>query len=154
MAEPARHDDATGMRPRLTPEAGGPGWLATITPWFAFLGGAAAWIVHLSAGYALTEIACQSERLAVAVLGIPALHFFAFALTLIAALMGVAAAIVAFGMYPNGARADPVDDTGALESLGRMRFMSFAGVIMNGVFVIAILAGGLPFMFLRTCGGT
>jgi hypothetical protein len=29
--------------------------------------------------------------------------------------------------------------------------MAYFGIVINGIFLLAILAGGLPFFFLRTC---
>jgi hypothetical protein len=152
MTEPVRPEPPVATRPRRMPEERPPGAVAIIAPWFAFLGGAAAWALHLMVGYVLTEIACRSERLDVVLLGLPGLDVFGFAVTLVAAATAVGAAFVAFATFPNGARADPVDDTGDHETFGRRRFMAFAGLVMNGLFMIAILAAGLPFMFLRTCG--
>ena len=124
---------------------------AILTPWFAFLGGAAAWVLHLTVAYVIAEIGCQSQRLDVRLLGIPGPDFFGFALTLLAGATAVGAAVTAFRLYPGEATGDPVDEPGARESIGRDRFMAYAGLIMNGIFLVAILAGGLPFMFLQSC---
>ena len=151
MADATTPDPAFEHRRGRHPEGRPPGLAAILTPWFAFLGGAAAWILHLTVGYSLSEIACGSERLDLTLLGLPGPEFLGYALTLLAGLTAVAAAITAFTYFPDGVRDDPVDAPGALEVLGRRRFMAYAGLIMNGIFLIAILAGGLPFMFLRTC---
>jgi hypothetical protein len=152
MPEPARPDPAFDQRRGRVPEARPPGVVAAVAPWFAFLGGAAAWALHLVVAYGLSEVACRSERLEVVLLGLPGLDVFGYAVTLLAALTAIGAAVSALALYPNGARADPVDDAGAHEILGRRRFMAYAGFVMNGLFLFAILAAGLPFMFLRTCG--
>jgi hypothetical protein len=151
MPEPASTDPAFEYRRGRTPEGRPPGTVAIIAPWYAFLGGAAAWVVQFMVVYAIAEIGCGSERLDAVLLGVPASAFFGFAVTLVAALTALGAAVVAFAMFPEGARADPVDHAGEHETVGRRRFMAYAGLIMNGVFLIAILATGLPFMFLRSC---
>jgi hypothetical protein len=63
------------------------------------------------------------------------------------------AAAVAWSMAENGIPSDPVDEPGAPEAFGRRRFIAYVGVVMNGLFLLAIIMGGLPFLFLRACGG-
>lgn len=157
MAQPttpegAHHDPARDARRGVDPQRRLPTTTSVVAPWFAFLGGAAAWVLQFVVIYSISEIGCQTERLDVVLLGLPGPAFFAFALTLLAGLTAVAAAVMSFRAFPNGVRADPVDGTGAHETPGRRRFMAYAGVIMNGMFLITILATGLPFMFLRSCG--
>jgi hypothetical protein len=148
MPEPVRPDPGGAARRRVR-EAPPP--VYGFTPWFAFLGGPAAWALHLLVAYALTEIACRSDRLDATILGVRALDLFGVLVTLVAALTAIAAAVVAFALAPGGLRADPVDDVGAPEGLGRQRFMSYGGMLMNGLFTVAILFAGLPFLFLRAC---
>jgi hypothetical protein len=158
MPDPLRNDRLIDHRRRLPAPGQRPTRvmrpLTGAGPWFAFLGGAAAWVLHLVVVYAIVEISCGSTRLATTVLGIPARDVFGFAATLVAALTALAAAFVAFGTFPRGVQADPVDDTGAPEPLGRQRFMAYVGIVMNGLFLIAILGGGLPFLYFRTCALT
>jgi hypothetical protein len=159
MPDPLRHDRLIDHRRRLpAPGERRPARvlrpLTGVAPWFAFLGGAAAWALHLVVVYAIVEIACGSDRLATTLLGFPARDVLGFAATLVAALTAFAAAITAYGTFPGGVEADPVDDTGAPEGVGRQRFMAYVGIVMNGLFLIAILGGGLPFLYFRTCALT
>lgn len=154
MDRPASFDPALGHpRPRRI-EARPPGFAAAVAPWFGLLGGAVAWALHLVVAYTLVEVSCQSGRLDTTIWGVPAATFFGYAITVWAALTAIGAALVAFTRFGVEPRTDPVDDTGAPEVLGRRRFMAYVGVAMNGVFLIAILAGGLPFLFLRACTGS
>jgi hypothetical protein len=150
----ARDDPARTPPPPLRIEGRPPGFAAELAPWYAFLGGGVAWALQFVALYALTEIGCRSERLDAALWGVPALAWFGFAMTVWAALAAIGAAHVAYARFADDARADPVDDTGAPEVLGRRRFMAYAGLLMNGLFLLAILAHGLPFLVLNACSGS
>lgn len=151
MPQPASTDPAfVPPRPRRI-EGRPPGFAAAVAPWFGFLGGGVAWALHLVVAYVLTEVACKSTRLDATFWGVPAPELFGYGITLWAALVALGAAHVAFRSYAADPRIDPVDDAGAPEALGRRRFMAYVGVAMNGVFLLAILAGGLPFLFLNAC---
>jgi hypothetical protein len=154
MPELARNDPAFDHRRGRAPEGRPPGFVAIVTPWFVLLGGAAAWVLHLVLAYGIVEIACQSDRLDGVLLGLPMADFFGYALTLLAGLTALAAGLLAYGRLVEDPRVDPVDDPGAHEVFGRRRFMTYVGLLMNGLFLVAILAGGLPFLFLRACSGS
>ena len=153
MSEPGKLEPAVAHRQGRLPEGDPPGQVARIAPWFAFLGGAAAWALHLVIAYALVEVACRSDRLAGSLLGLDTAHALGLALTLVAAVTAFGAASVAWSMTKDGIPLDPVDQTGAPEAIGRRRFMAYAGVVMNGLFLLAIVMGGLPFLVLRACSG-
>jgi hypothetical protein len=135
--------------PRAEQEA--PGLAHPFYLWFGFFGGIVAWAVQFGIAYGLSEIACNSERLAFTVLGVGATEFLSLLVTLLAGLTALAAAAVAYLSQPLGVMGDAVEETGAPEAEGRSRFMAYFGIVINGIFLLAILAGGLPFFFLRTC---
>jgi len=153
MRDQAKLDPATAHRQGRWPEGTAPGLAASIAPWFALLGGGAAWALHLVIGYALVEIACHSDRLAGTTFGLGTGHALGLALTVVAAVTALGAAGVAWAMAGDGIPMDPVDDAGAPEALGRRRFIAYVGVVMNGLFLLAIVLAGLPFLFLSMCGG-
>ena len=153
MADPAKLDPATAHRRGRWPEGSPPGVVARVAPWYALLGGGAAWAAQLVVGYVLTEIACHTDRLAGTTLGLGNVHALGLALTVIAAVVAFGAASVAWAMAGGPIPSDPVDDVGAPEALGRRRFIAYVGVVMNGLFLLAIVMGGLPFVFLSACGG-
>lgn len=117
--------------------------------WFAFLGPAAAWALQFSIGYGLTEIACNSDRLAFTVLGTAASAFLSLLVTLVAGLTAFSAGVIAYLGQPSFV--DGVERPGAPEATGRSRFMAYTGVVMSGLFLLAILSQGLVFFFLRPC---
>lgn len=154
MSEPIRSQSAILGHGTQAPEGRPPGLVAAFAPWFAFLGGAGAWVLHLVIAYAISEIACRSDRLAGTALGMPLSDVFGLTVTLLAGLTAIGAGAVAYAYVAADPRIDPIDETGALESVGRRRFMGYVGLLMNGVFLLAILAGGLPFLYLRACTGS
>jgi hypothetical protein len=154
MSEPTRPHPVVLGQGIQVPEGRPPGPAAALAPWFAFLGGAAAWVLHLVMAYGIAEIACRSDRLAGTLLGMPLADVFGLALTLLAGLTAIGAGVVAYGFVAADPRTDPIDDTGALETIGRRRFMGYGGLLMNGLFLLAILGGGLPFLYLRACTGS
>lgn len=119
--------------------------------WFGFLGGAAAWAVQFGIAYWLSEIDCNSDRLAFTILGIGAAEFLSFLATLLGSLTALSAAFIAYLSQPLGALGDKTEQAGAPEPEGRSRFMAYTGIVMNGLFLIAILSQGLPLFFLRSC---
>lgn len=151
MTDPVPADPATAHRQGRWPEGRPPGLVARLAPWYALLGGSAAWALHLVVGYALVEIACRSERLAGVTLGIGTPHAAGLALTLVAALVALGALGTAWAMAGDGVPMDPVDEAGAPEALGRRRFIAYVGVVMNGLFLLAIVMAGLAFLFLTMC---
>jgi hypothetical protein len=154
MSEPTRSHPVVLGGDVQVPEGRPPGLAAFLAPWFAFLGGAAAWVLHLVIAYAISEIACRSDRFAGALFGMPLAEVFGLGLTLLAGLTAIGAGMVAYGFVAADPRTDPIDDTGALETVGRRRFMGYVGLLMNGIFLLAILGGGLPFLYLRACTGS
>jgi hypothetical protein len=154
MSQRATYDPALESGRGRRPEASSPGLVASVEPWFAILGGAIAWALHFVITYAISEVACRSGRLDVVLLGQPGPDLFANAATLLAAATAFGAATVAFGLAPDRVRADPVDAAGEREALGRLRFIAYGGVIINGFFLIATIMGGLPYFFLQACAGS
>jgi hypothetical protein len=129
------------QRPASTPEM--------LAPAFAFLGGAAAWALHLVVVYVISEIACKSERLTGTLFGFGTADVLGIGATVIAGLTALAAMMVALTLAP--LRGDPVERAGAPERPGRERYLAFTGLVMNLLFTLAIINGGLPFMFLQAC---
>lgn len=120
-----------------------------LAPAFAFLGGAGAWGLHLGVVYAISEVACKTDRLSGAILGLGAADAFGIAATVVAGLTAMAALVVALTLAP--LTTDPMDRAGDPERPGRERYLAFAGLIMNVLFTLSIINQGLPFMFLQAC---
>lgn len=111
-----------------------------VRPGFAYLGGLVAWFLSFVAMFGLAEIDCHSTLLAFELLGWPAVRVIGLGLALVASFTAVAAAQVA--LLNGGSPANTQNDR---------PFIVRAGAVLNGLFAIAIMAGGLPFLLLRTC---
>lgn len=144
-------DNTASLSPQRAPDDQGPRFTSPFLLWFGFLGGAVAWALQFGIGYGLVEIACNSDRLAFTILGISAADLLSLLATLLAVLTALSAAVIAYLSQPLGIWGSATEESGAPEARGRSRFMAYTGVIMNVIFLLAIIAQALPFFFLRTC---
>lgn len=103
--------------------------------WFAFLGGPVAWAAHLLVVYGIVYLPC-GWRLPLLLLA-----------TGLFALVAIAAGLVAWGKV----KGSPARDTDALKG-GRNRFVGIAGLLNSSLFLLIILAQGVPPLVLGTCG--
>lgn len=111
-----------------------------VRPFFAYLGGLLAWLFSFIALWGLSEIDCNSGLLAFQLFGLPAVRVIGVALALVASFTAVAAGQVA--LLNGGPKANDGNDR---------PFIVRAGSVLNGLFAIAIIAGGLPYILLSTC---
>lgn len=119
--------------------------LQRIQIWFAFLGGAGAWILHFMGGYAISEGFCRSDFASASLLGPSVMHWCLALLTLLAL-------VITFGALWMARRQH-------LASLARVSrrhgdvllFMSRSSMISNSLFLLFILAESIPIVIL---GGT
>lgn len=122
------------------------------TIWAIVLAGAVIWFAHFGAVYLLAEAACGFDLLDTEVAGLTVLSVVILALTAVAAVATAIPALMALRRW----RANPADDAepspGALaHPLERDRALAFVGFILNLLFVLAILAVGLPALVLAPC---
>jgi hypothetical protein len=110
-------------------------------PWSVvlLLLGPLAWTAHLLLSYPLLPVACG--------LGGPLLLH---GVTLATALPTAWALRVAWRRW-RATRDDPRSGTTGVAT-GNRPFMAFSAILMNGVFLFAILLEGLPPFFLSPCG--
>jgi hypothetical protein len=114
--------------------------------WFAAVGGAAAWVVHLAVGWLLEEVvACGTATTdRGAILGLD-VELWILGMTAVLGLVAVAAGVVGYRRW----RRPP--DEGARSRAGRETFMAFAGLLGAGLFLPIILMGGLQVLTLHPC---
>jgi putative membrane protein len=101
---------------------------------FGLLGGAFAWIVHLMGMYALHPLECARGSVSLML-----------ALTVVTALVTVAAGLVAF-KHRNAASTSGV-------VRGRARFMARTGLLLDILFLYIIAAESLPLLYDDPCRG-
>ena len=115
----------------------------SIALWFGILAGPAAWGVQVLLGYGVEEIACspasQSERL----LGVSTESWIVVAHIVLTAVT-VVALLVAFVCWRRTADGDRSPGN-------RARWLATAGIMVSALFLVVILSGFMPSIFLDTC---
>lgn len=110
-----------------------------IAPWFALLGGLLAWAHHLLVGYVGISLACTTGLRNVPVLGGHGTDVFLVAVTAVSAGVAAGSVVVAYRVWR---------DAKASES---RRFMGFAGLVMNPLYLLGIALQGAPRLVLGPC---
>lgn len=126
-----RHEREAPPAPALGVD--GPGYRA-----FGLWGGMLVWLFSLVAVWGISEIDAYTEVFSGTLLGLPSATLISLALILLCALTALSAGMVALANQPQ--RSDDPED----EAPFIVRF----GVLINGLFTIAILAHTLPFFLL------
>lgn len=103
---------------------------------FAMWGGLVAWMVHLTAGFALVGVACG--------------HGIAWILHLLTGTTAVVAAL-AVGAGVRVLRATRGADDAAWTVEGREAFMALVGVLLSAIGLWLILFEGIPPLFVEPC---
>lgn len=110
----------------------GSAWL-----WTAILAGPILWFLNQQVNLVLVPWVCRSGAYI-------ALH----GVTLACLLLTAAAGLIAFR---NLRRIRQSHDSGSEPTFSRIQFMSLLGVMVSGLFVLVILAQGLPNFILDAC---
>lgn len=117
--------------------------------WFAVLGGAGAWSLHLVVGWGLEEIACGTGSAGQDLLGIGLVPWLAGTHLVLAAVAASALAL----SWRFWRRAERARDGGDADEppLGRVAFMALFGLLSNGLFLLIIVYGIVSLLFLGPC---
>jgi hypothetical protein len=135
---------------------------APLLLWFATLGGAAAWSLHLLFGWGLEEIACSPASASAQVLGLSPTVWIAVVTAALAAVT-VAAGLLAWRFWRQAGAADPnrhiepaASDPEPEQTVrsGRAGFMALFGLAANALFLLIIVYGGVSLLLLRPCTRT
>jgi hypothetical protein len=115
--------------------------------WYAVLGGAVAWAVHLLAGWGVDELTCASgsERI-----GAVPLRTVLGAAVVLPALATVGALLASTLLWRRTAHSPPPPD-GAERSVGRSRLLAVVGIWSNLLFLTIIVLGGVALLVLPPC---
>lgn len=111
--------------------------------WFGALGGAIAWAVHLVVLYPLVDVACATGSVLL-------LH----AVTALTLAVALAAALSCrrFGRVSRGGSGEPAGDGDARpRQRSRTEFMARAGLWLDVLFAVAIVAEWIPVLLLDPC---
>lgn len=117
--------------------------------WGSLATGVVSWSLHLLISYALVSLACERGLLVRATIGaVPLIYWVVIGLTVIAAAAVLYAGIVA---YRNWRRLQQTHLANEEAPGGRFRFMAWMGVLLNGIFLLAIVVSIFPTLFLPLC---
>lgn len=120
--------------------------------WFGLFGAPAVWSVQLMLGYALAAHACYPEMTPRLVPVIPGLWALELVISLVALAIGAGAAVVAIRSWRAARPRREAAEARLLEvAEGRVRFMALAGVLVSMLFLLGILANGLPLFLVGAC---
>ncbi len=120
--------------------------------WAGLFGGPLLWSVQALANYAFVAHSCYPTVLPRTTPTFGSVWGLVLAISIVAALGTVAAGLVALRSW----RATRDEKAGSAESLldtaeGRTRFMALTGLVLSGIFLLAVLATGLPLFMVPTC---
>lgn len=118
----------TGARPTTRWDLGPPAL------WFGLLGGPAAWTAHLLISYGLVYVVCGTGG-----------SLLLYLTTLVTAAIAAAAGIVAWRLWRRPQTA--TEENAAVAA--RNGFAGFLGVLLSGLFLLVIVAEGLPPLFFQ-----
>ncbi len=111
--------------------------------WFAVLGAPAAWAAQFAAGYWLTEQSCDRAQAS----WMNAHQLATIAITVVAALTVLAAALTAIGIYRGTGGAGGDDAPPA----GRNRFLAVVGMTVALLFFFIVVMNGVGVSVLSPC---
>ncbi len=114
--------------------------ISLLALWFGVAAPPLAWSAHLLLGYLLVSLYCHTGN-ALFPLLLPLLTLLTLALTL-------AAGVVAYLVWQHAGVGGRTEIGGPV---GRSGFMGLAGVLISGMFFLAILMGGMPSLMLSPC---
>ncbi|KXK63701.1 hypothetical protein AWW66_01700 [Micromonospora rosaria] len=113
--------------------------------WYAVLGGAIAWALHLLTGWGIDELACAAGSEAV---GPVPLRTALSATVVLPALATVGALLAATLLWR---RTTHVVTDGEDRPVGRSRLLALVGIWSNLLFLTIIVLGGIALLVLPPC---
>lgn len=124
--------------------------------WFGIFGAPVFWSLQLLVIYAMIAHGCLPGPDTASGLNPAILQNLSLIVTTVAIAGSLAAAWASFsawrGTHHEPAASHTVSHISMMESgEGRTRFMAFAGILMSGVFLLAVLFTGLPLLILPAC---
>ena len=107
--------------------------------WVGLLGSASAWAAHFMVSYGLMEVGCAAGWDSVGIAGINGVAAAVLLATLLTVPAILASGLVAHRLSPGGRD-------------GANAHVRQAGLVLSGMFLVAVLAETVPVFVLRSCG--
>ncbi len=123
-----------------------PNTISPVLLWFGFLAAPIVWALLLFADYGTQAMSCNAG------VGGGVIALWLHAITIVAALVTIAAITVAWRSWQAMGEGDGTED-GTDVVGGRTRFMALGGVIMGILFLFFILVSDIAPFYLTACGG-
>jgi hypothetical protein len=117
--------------------------------WFGLGFATVIWILHLSIVYALQSVSCHWGFLQFSLLGVNALRLALLLLTVLSAVGVAFGGWIAYKNYRS--ILDRRGDKNVGEPTGRFLFMSQAGFLLAGLFMLSIIFSLVPIILLEPC---
>jgi NAD/NADP transhydrogenase beta subunit len=117
--------------------------LGSLALWFGIFVGPLAWGLQILIGYNVEEIVCAESSQSQQLLGI-AVEPFILILHLVLTAITFLGVLVSFGCWRKTSQSDT--SVG-----GRARWMAVAGIMVSVLFLIVIVSGFFPPLFLDAC---
>lgn len=113
--------------------------------WFAFLGGAIAWTLHLIGAWAIAEFGCVSGLASVLWMGLSAVAWMLIALTAFTLIVAIAAAGLGYRDHRRLAATGSAAEDGG-------QYLARAGWMISALFALIIAFESIPiFFYLQHC---
>jgi len=116
--------------------------------WGSLATGAVIWSLHLVVSYAIVSLACERGLLQTIWGGFMLARWLAIGLTVLAAAGVLYAGVIAYRNWQHLRRTQAVNDAELGE---RFHFMAWLGVLLNSIFLLAIVVSLFPTLFLPLC---
>ena len=122
-------------RPSISPTGGG-----SAATWVMLLAGPVIWYAYFWLVYLLTEGVCRLGGFDFEIMGLTGLSFVTMTVTAGASALTVISGRRSYSAWREG----PLDGSGQTG-------MAFAGLVLSGIFLLSVLATGLPALVLEPC---
>ncbi len=116
---------------------------------FALLGGLVAWALHLITVYGPVSFACQRNALMGRVAGLTTLQVIQLVATIVAAVIVLGAALTALQGWRR--LRDEANGQSFVMNGSPYPFLMFVGFLLNGLFLLSIIASLLPILIIEPC---
>ncbi len=113
--------------------------------WYSLATGAVVWSLHLIISYMLSSLACERGLFQAVWNGYTLSRWIVIGLTVLSILLVSYAGIVAYRNWQQLRRGN------GSEPAGRFRFMAYAGIVLNGIFLLSILISLIPTLLMPLC---
>lgn len=128
---------------------------STVRPvllWFGLFGGPAAWTVQLLVNYTVTAHFCYPKSIPLAEPSFDGMWTIAVVVNGLMLLSTIAAGATAIASWRT-ARHEMAGSHNALleDGTGRTRFMAYAGMLVSGLFLFALIMSAMPLFIVPAC---